>query len=250
MAFRTASLWPSTLTRGNAARTIPFASMTKVVRSTPIDLRPYMFFSFQTPYASQTRCSASASKMNGRLNFWTNRACELDESGLTPRILGASGLIAGEVVPERAGLLRAAGRIVLRIEVQDDRRSAKCGEGRRDSRLVGKCKVGCFLPTSTIFHLSSIRDLGGIRKLCQPIRQSLYAGMATTRKLVTTAGSRLRYREPELPGAARIRGCRPLSPSGRAGHQESHSRTITRSQPWDVRDLRTHGRPGTPGGRA
>ena len=30
-------------------RTIPFASMTTVVRSTPMDLRPYMFFSFQTP---------------------------------------------------------------------------------------------------------------------------------------------------------------------------------------------------------
>ena len=45
----TASLWPSTLTRGKTARTTPSASMRNVVRSTPMDFRPYMFFSFQTP---------------------------------------------------------------------------------------------------------------------------------------------------------------------------------------------------------
>ena len=57
-AATTELLCPSTLTRRNTARTIPLASSTKVVRSTPMDLRPYRFFSFHTPYCSQIRCSS------------------------------------------------------------------------------------------------------------------------------------------------------------------------------------------------
>ncbi len=45
----TASAWPFTFTLGNTAATFPAASMTKVVRSMPMNFRPYKDFSFHTP---------------------------------------------------------------------------------------------------------------------------------------------------------------------------------------------------------
>ena len=49
MAAFTASAWPSTFTLRQIFRTVPVPSIRKVLRSMPIDLRPYMFFSTQTP---------------------------------------------------------------------------------------------------------------------------------------------------------------------------------------------------------
>ncbi len=48
-ASTTAAACPSTFTLGKILRTTPSASMTRVVLSTPMDVRPYMVFSFQTP---------------------------------------------------------------------------------------------------------------------------------------------------------------------------------------------------------
>jgi len=45
----TASAWPATFTLGNTVAILPCRSITKVVRSIPIYLRPYMLFSFHTP---------------------------------------------------------------------------------------------------------------------------------------------------------------------------------------------------------
>src|SRR5690606_25620488 len=48
-ASSTACAWPATLTLFQTCATWPSLSMRKVVRSTPIYLRPYMLFSTQTP---------------------------------------------------------------------------------------------------------------------------------------------------------------------------------------------------------
>src|SRR5690606_16866653 len=52
IAASTSSTCPFTLTLGNTLRITPFPSMTKVVRTMPMNLRPYRLFSCQTPYAS------------------------------------------------------------------------------------------------------------------------------------------------------------------------------------------------------
>ena len=59
--------------------------MMNVVRSMPMYFRPYIDFSFQTPYASAILWSSSGTSSNGRLNFSINFAWDFSESGLTPR---------------------------------------------------------------------------------------------------------------------------------------------------------------------
>lgn len=48
-AARTSSAWPGTFTFGQIRATVPSRSISTVVRSTPMYLRPYMLFSAQTP---------------------------------------------------------------------------------------------------------------------------------------------------------------------------------------------------------
>ena len=57
--------------------------MTKVVRSTPMYFLPYLLFSFQTPKASQTFFSVSASSVNGNPCFLMNLPWDATSSGLT-----------------------------------------------------------------------------------------------------------------------------------------------------------------------
>src|SRR5215472_16155731 len=75
-ALRTSATWPGTRTLRHAPRTMPFRSIRKVERSIPIYLRPYMLFSTQVPYFSQTSEPASEARANGRLRFFFNLSCE------------------------------------------------------------------------------------------------------------------------------------------------------------------------------
>src|SRR5581483_4703200 len=59
----TSSAWPSAFTLGKMCAMRPSGPMTKVVRSIPITLLPYMFFSLITPKASPTFLSVSASRV-------------------------------------------------------------------------------------------------------------------------------------------------------------------------------------------
>ncbi len=58
-AFSTSATWPGTLTLCQTPRTVPAPSIRKVARSMPMYLRPYMLFSTQVPYFSQTSPSTS-----------------------------------------------------------------------------------------------------------------------------------------------------------------------------------------------
>ena len=49
VASRTASAWPGTFTFSQICRITPSPSINRVVRATPMYLRPYMLFSTQTP---------------------------------------------------------------------------------------------------------------------------------------------------------------------------------------------------------
>ena len=86
---------------------------------------PANFFSPQTPYFSATSCSGSASSVNGSENLFLN----FDVRRLVVRADAendrAALLELGVRVPETARLDRAAGRVVLGIEVEDDGLSPK-----------------------------------------------------------------------------------------------------------------------------
>jgi hypothetical protein len=62
--------------------TFPSATMTKVDRSMPLYVLPYLFFSTQVSYRSATVCSSSESSVNGRP--YLNLTCVAGLSGLTP----------------------------------------------------------------------------------------------------------------------------------------------------------------------
>ena len=49
LAASTSAAWPLTDTFGQTRATIPAPSISRVVRSIPMKLLPYMDFSFQTP---------------------------------------------------------------------------------------------------------------------------------------------------------------------------------------------------------
>lgn len=48
-AFSTSSAWPATFTLGQVWATVPSRPMSRVARSMPMYLRPYMLFSTHTP---------------------------------------------------------------------------------------------------------------------------------------------------------------------------------------------------------
>src|SRR5271170_3214444 len=79
-AFSTSATCPGTRTLRQTPRTVPEPSIKKVLRSMPMYLRPYMLFSIQAPYFSQTSPSVSEARMNGRLCFFLNLSCEATES--------------------------------------------------------------------------------------------------------------------------------------------------------------------------
>src|ERR1035437_8972396 len=85
-ASKTASTWPVTLTFSNTAEIFPLGSITYVVLTTPMYLRPYMLFSCHTPYAVTISFDSSLTNENGNSYFVLNFPCDFTESGLTPRI--------------------------------------------------------------------------------------------------------------------------------------------------------------------
>src|SRR5207245_3288957 len=84
-AARTSSTWPSTFTRWNTFWTFPRSSITNVVRSIPMNVFPYRFFSFHTPYAFRTFPSGSERSGKDREYFSRNFAWLARSSLLTPR---------------------------------------------------------------------------------------------------------------------------------------------------------------------
>ena len=89
MAARTSSAWPSGFTLSNRAATLTSGPITKVVRATPMYVRPYIDFSCQQPYAAQIRggfapAGSSARSANGRRNLRAKRPWLAAPSGLTP----------------------------------------------------------------------------------------------------------------------------------------------------------------------
>src|ERR1700680_4547784 len=75
-ASRTSSAWPSTLSLRHWFLSTPRASSRKVLRSIPITLRPYIFFSRITSNCLQARPSASDSSANGKPICSRNLWCE------------------------------------------------------------------------------------------------------------------------------------------------------------------------------
>src|SRR4051812_36198564 len=72
-------------TFGSTVATRPSASMTNVARWLPQYFRPYIDFSTQTPYASATACSTSASSVKSSPYLSAKRRSLRGSSGETPR---------------------------------------------------------------------------------------------------------------------------------------------------------------------
>ena len=108
--------------------TFPSASMTNVDRSMPMYALPAMDFSAQTPYVSATACSGSARSVNGNPYLSRNFACDDDGVGADTEHDGAARLELAPGVADFARLQRAAGRVVLWIEVEHDGLAAERGQ--------------------------------------------------------------------------------------------------------------------------
>ena len=101
---------------GEPRRTTPALSMMNVVRSVPMNSRPYSDFILYTPYSLQTLLPGSASSGKFSSCLAMNLPCDSVESALMPTTFAPSFLIWRDVVAEAARLDRASGGHVLRIE--------------------------------------------------------------------------------------------------------------------------------------
>ena len=84
--FNTSCTCPFTLTPRQANAMVPLPSMTNVLRTIPLTDLPKSFFSFMTPYFSQTVPSGSLNRGKGSFSFFLNFWWEEILSRLTPRI--------------------------------------------------------------------------------------------------------------------------------------------------------------------
>src|ERR1700691_1524768 len=89
----TSSVCPFTFTFGNPRRTMPALSMMNVVRSMPINSRPYSDFILYTPYSLHTLLPGSASSGKFSSCLAMNLPCESVESALMPTTFAPSFLI-------------------------------------------------------------------------------------------------------------------------------------------------------------
>ena len=95
------------------------------------------------PRACARRRRCRRASVNGRWYFSANSRWESTESELIPMTCGAGVGEVLEAVAERARLLRAAGRVVLRVEVHDDPAALQLREGDGRAMLVREGEVGC-----------------------------------------------------------------------------------------------------------
>src|SRR6185503_14320137 len=109
-------------------------------------VRPYCDFSCQTPYFSATSWSGSASSGNWRPYFFANLALLASSRMLTPSTAALWGLNPRARLLERAGLPGAARRVVLRIEIEDQRPPCVVRQAVRLPGLVLQGEGGRFLP--------------------------------------------------------------------------------------------------------
>ena len=124
-AARTSSACVSGFTWRISLATLPSASITKVERSTPMYVLPAYVFSPQTPYSSATPWSVSASSANGSSYFSLNFDVRALVVGADAEHDRAGALELAPRVADPAGLSRTARRVVLWIEVEDDRLAAQ-----------------------------------------------------------------------------------------------------------------------------
>ena len=115
------------------------------MRLTPQYVLPPNFFSPQTPYCSATSCSGSASSVNGSEYLFLNFTWEATSSGLTPSTTAPRFSKSRVRVAEPAGLDRAARRVVLGIEVEDDRLPAVVRQLDALARVRRQLEIRCRL---------------------------------------------------------------------------------------------------------
>ena len=86
----------------------------------PMYVLPDIDFSTQTPYVSATEWSSSASKVKGSAVLVAELLVRVDRVGADPQHDRPAALELAPGVADRTRLHRAAGRVVLGIEVEND----------------------------------------------------------------------------------------------------------------------------------
>ena len=114
----TSATCPGTLTLRHAPRTTPCWSSRKVQRSMPMYLRPYMLFSTQTPYFSQTSRARIGGEDERELVLFLEFVVRGDRILRDADHHRAGSAIVRERVAKPAGFGGAARGVVLRIKVQ------------------------------------------------------------------------------------------------------------------------------------
>ena len=236
IASSTAALWPSTLTLGKIFRTIPR-------RRSRRSSAPHPCTSCRTCSSLSRRrrlrrpCfSASARSVNGRSNFLANLAWDSGVVGADAENDRAGFLVVGEGVAKAARLLGAAGRIVLGIEIEDDRRTLELGERHRLAVLVGQREVGGGL---AFFHHGSCSDT--LDSSSSSARRGLVTPSCSCGRRTADKSDRC---IEGLAGKPTIDFSRGVSARGLPA-----SRTSQEHSDGPRRDVRTYRRPGPPGRR-
>ena len=134
-----------TLTPRHSRASLPSPSMTNVLRSMPRTFLPYMFFILMTSNCAQSFSSASESSSNGNSIFALKLSCDFSESRETPTTTAPSFAKLLVQVAEMRAFGRAAGRVVLRVEVQDDRMRPCASDSLNVAAGGGGGEVGDFL---------------------------------------------------------------------------------------------------------
>ena len=226
----------------------PSGPITNVLRSTPMYFLPYIDFSTHTPYASAVSWSGSLSSVNGRPYLSRNLTWLFSGSGLTPITPHAGRVVVGLHVAELAGLGGAAGRVVLRVEVEGEswspRRSgqARPSSRRRPARDEQVRAPGC--------PASSRR-----RQSCATLREGSWSprpserrgGAALARRGPAGADPR-RTRGPRARGDRRRQRRGQLERARRHRHRPPTLRRAPRRSARAVRDAEPEPGAGEPGG--
>src|SRR5687768_6391582 len=115
--------------------------MTKVLRSMPRTCFPYIIFCFMTPNCRQTASSGSE-QLERELHLFLEALVRLQRVAGDAEDLAAGALEGAVLVAEVRALGAAAGRVVLRIEVQCELAAAERGEVKRAAAGGGETEVG------------------------------------------------------------------------------------------------------------
>ena len=140
------SAWPSGLTPRIALATFPSAPMTKVERLIPIDFFPYVFFSTQDGVEVGDLVLGVGEEREREAVLLLELAVRSLRVGADAENRRAALLKLAVDVPQAAGLLRTARRVVAGVEIEDHRAASQGGKAHALAAVARELEVRRLLP--------------------------------------------------------------------------------------------------------